>query len=93
MEVFVVSGLCALVAERAGGVVYHGPETWLVDVAWGTFEASMNEFAVVGEIDELGSGGFGFVVKLVDRWLKGRLTTLRRWGHCREQLYVATSLY
>jgi hypothetical protein len=40
----------------------------------------MNDFAVVGEFDELGRGGFGFVVKHVDRWLKGRLTTLRRWG-------------
>jgi hypothetical protein len=37
----------------------------------------MNHFAVIGEVDELGNGGFGFVVKQVDRWLKGRLTTLR----------------
>jgi hypothetical protein len=36
--------------------------------------------AVVGEVDELGRGGIGFVVKHGYRWLRGRLTTLRRWG-------------
>jgi hypothetical protein len=39
-----------------------------------------NDFAGVGEVDELGRGGFGFVGKHVDRRLMGRLTTLRRWG-------------
>jgi hypothetical protein len=47
VEVLVVSGLGALIAERAGGIVFQGPETWLVDVAWGTFEAGRNDFAVV----------------------------------------------
>jgi hypothetical protein len=40
----------------------------------------MNDFAVVGVVDKLGRGRFGFVVKQVDRGLLwGRLTTLRRW--------------
>jgi hypothetical protein len=47
---------------------------------WGTLEAGRNDFAVVGEVDEFGSGGFGIVVKQVVRWLRGRLATLRRWG-------------
>jgi hypothetical protein len=47
---------------------------------WGTFEAGRNDFAVVGEVDEIGRGGFGFVVEQVDRRLRGCLTTLRRLG-------------
>jgi hypothetical protein len=45
----------------------------------GTFEAGRDDFAVVSEVDEIGRGGVGFDVKQVDRWLMGRLTTLRRW--------------
>jgi hypothetical protein len=35
----------------------------MLDVAWGTFEPGRNDFVVVGEVDELGHSGFGFVVK------------------------------
>jgi hypothetical protein len=45
----------------------------------GTFEPGGDDFAVVGEVDDLGRGWFGFVVKLIERWLVGRLTTLLRW--------------
>jgi hypothetical protein len=75
VEVLVVGCLRALVGKRAGGVVCQCPRTGLLDVAWGTLEAGRNDFAVVGEVDEFGRGGFGFVVKQVDRWLTGRLTT------------------
>jgi hypothetical protein len=44
------------------------------------FEPRRNDFAVVGEVDKPGRGGFGFVVKQVDRWLTGCLITLRRLG-------------
>jgi hypothetical protein len=47
----------------AGSVVCKSPKTWLLDVAWGTFEPGRDDFAVVGEVDELGRGGFGFIVK------------------------------
>jgi hypothetical protein len=72
--------LRALVAESTGGIVCECPQTWLLYVAWGTLEAGWDDLAVVGEVDEFGRGGFGFVVKQVDRRLRGRLTTLRRWG-------------
>jgi hypothetical protein len=78
VKILVVGGLCALVTQSAACVVCKSPETWLLDVAWGKFDPGTDDFAVVGKVDELGRGGFGFVVKQVDRWLRGRLTTLRR---------------
>jgi hypothetical protein len=49
-----VCGLCLLVAEGAGCVVYQIPKTRFLDVAWGTFEPGTYDFAVVSEVDELG---------------------------------------
>jgi hypothetical protein len=69
VEVLVVGGLYSLVTSSAVRVLCESPETWFLGVAWGTFETSRNDSAVVGEVDELGRGGFGFVLKLVDRWL------------------------
>jgi hypothetical protein len=50
-----------------------------LDVARRTFEADIDDFAVVGEVGEFGRSWFELVVKQVNRVLKGRLTTLRRW--------------
>jgi hypothetical protein len=39
----------------------------------------MNDFAVIGEVDDFGLRKFKLVVEHVDRWLMGRRITLRRW--------------
>jgi hypothetical protein len=47
-------------------------------VSWGTCQAGRNDFSV--EVDELGLEKLGVVVKQVDRWLVGCLTTLSHNG-------------
>jgi hypothetical protein len=43
----------------------------LVDVALGALQTNMYDLAVVGEVNEFGLGGLGFVVNLVDKRLMG----------------------
>jgi hypothetical protein len=74
VNIFVVDGLCLLVAEGAGCVIGERLETRFLDVAWGAFEPGTDDFSVVGEVDEFGRGWFGFVVKQVDGGLWGALT-------------------
>jgi hypothetical protein len=83
VEVLVVPRLGYVVDKETRRVVRQRQEAGLVYVAWGAFHAGRNDFSVRGEVDELGLEKLGVVVKQVDRWLLGRLTTLNRNGRAR----------